>query len=169
MDVARFYFARMTWLVGSWSGLFAINTAVHWNWTQISGPLLGMDPRNSRPHILCLSKPQFVTNDTYPQPDQIYLLEQKRTTLFYSHWIMVRHLKHPLCYSLPFYVTFIFRFWVFVISKWFWRSLELTCSLAFPENVFGWRMQCSGSSYQHFWPPNLTSFYHQFKANYQIQ
>ena len=34
------------------------------------------------------------------------------------------------------------------------------------HNVLGWRMQCGSSSYLHFWPPNLTSFYLQFGANY---
>ena len=61
-------------------------------WTQISSPLLGIVEWTLGPHILCLSKPQFVSNDTYPQSHQIYLLGQKQT-LFYSHWIIV---KHPL-------------------------------------------------------------------------
>ena len=34
------------------------------------------------------------------------------------------------------------------------------------QNVSGWGMQCGSSSYLHFWPPKLTSFYHQFEANY---
>ena len=133
-----------------------------------------MDPRNSGPHILCLSKPQFVSNDTYPRPDQIYLLSQKRTTLFYSHWIIV---KHPLCVSFP--LMLLFRTYLqFVDFEMIWmvpRILVTDISEDDRAGISNWsecvRMRNAIWQliifYLHFWPPNMPGFYHQFETNYQ--
>ena len=140
---------------GSWRGLlFAINSTVHWNWIQISGPLLGMDPASElrSPYFVFILSPNLSpTTLILSQIRFIYWGKNGRhsfipTELWWRIWSILfdTHFRFML-YSFWDFVNFLISNYL----DWAWHLLALRhfckwrSSGIFPSVKMCWDEECN--------------------------